>query len=173
MRSRQTLSRESGTPFALARRRPCDWLSKPPQSDRGLSVTWWKWRPASQQHPGELPRLRRSQRAVIARAAAVVTVAALAATGALACDSHAASAGQHSMGGGPGAPRETTSRAAPAGGLTPAQIRAAYGLPAITGLAGPGPLKNITGEGQTIVIVDSFGSPTIAKDLARFDSYFG
>ena len=135
-------------------------------------MTWWKWRPASQQHPGELPRLRRSQRAVIARAAAVVTVAALAATGALACDSHAASAGQHSMGGGPGAPRETTSRAAPAGGLTPAQIRAAYGLPAITGLAGPGPLKNITGKGQTIVIVDSFGSPTIAADLARFDSYF-
>ena len=32
--------------------------------------------------------------------------------------------------------------------------------------------KGITGSGQTIVVVDSFGSPTIASDLAHFDSYF-
>ena len=53
----------------------------------------------------------------------------------------------------------------PAGALTPSQIRAAYDV---------GPLKahGIVGTGQTIVIVDSFGSPTIARDLAAFDSYF-
>jgi subtilase family serine protease len=33
--------------------------------------------------------------------------------------------------------------------------------------------QNITGRGQTIVIVDSFGSPTIQADLATFDSEFG
>jgi subtilase family serine protease len=31
----------------------------------------------------------------------------------------------------------------------------------------------ITGKGETIVIVDSFGSPTIQSDLATFDSQFG
>jgi subtilase family serine protease len=31
----------------------------------------------------------------------------------------------------------------------------------------------ITGTGQTIVIVDSFGSPTIESDLATFDAQFG
>ena len=38
-----------------------------------------------------------------------------------------------------------------------------------------GPLyaKGDTGAGQTIVIFDSFGSPTIASDLAAFDSAFG
>jgi subtilase family serine protease len=135
-------------------------------------VTWWKRRPARQQALAELPRLRGSQRVTIVRAAAAVTATALAATAALACDSHAASSVQHSIGAGPSAPRATTSRVAPGGGLTPAQIRAAYGLPPIADLAGPGPLKNITGKGQTIVIVDSFGSPTITADLARFDSYF-
>jgi subtilase family serine protease len=55
---------------------------------------------------------------------------------------------------------------APAGGLVPAQIAAAYDL-------GPLRAKGIDGAGQTIVIVDSFGSPTIVRDLATFDSYFG
>ena len=32
--------------------------------------------------------------------------------------------------------------------------------------------SGITGAGETIVIVDSFGSPTIASDLAHFDAYF-
>ncbi|MGO8957020.1 MAG: S8 family serine peptidase [Streptosporangiaceae bacterium] len=63
--------------------------------------------------------------------------------------------------------------AGPGGGLTPQQIRAAYGLPLLTDLNGPGPLKGITGAGQTIVIVDSFGSPTIAHDLTKFDATFG
>jgi subtilase family serine protease len=54
---------------------------------------------------------------------------------------------------------------APTGGLTPAQVAAAYDL---------APLRRagVTGAGQTIVIVDSFGSPTIARDLAHFDAYF-
>jgi subtilase family serine protease len=49
--------------------------------------------------------------------------------------------------------------------LTPRQIRAAYDL-------GPLYKEGITGKGQTIVIVDPFGSPTIARDLARFDKRF-
>ncbi len=53
----------------------------------------------------------------------------------------------------------------PGGLLTPAQIRTAYDL---------GPLYNrgITGAGQTIVIVDPFGSPTIRADLHQFDAAF-
>jgi len=47
----------------------------------------------------------------------------------------------------------------------PAQIQKAYD---------EGPLfsKGITGAGETIVIVDAFGSPTIQADLATFDSTF-
>lgn len=55
--------------------------------------------------------------------------------------------------------------AGPAAGLTPAQVSAAYNT-------GPLTASGIDGAGQTIVVVDSFGSPTIARDLAGFDSYF-
>jgi subtilase family serine protease len=48
----------------------------------------------------------------------------------------------------------------------PGQLRTAYNLPPLYG-------KGITGKGQTIVIVDSFGSPTIRHDLAVFDKQFG
>lgn len=48
----------------------------------------------------------------------------------------------------------------------PDQLRAAYHLPALY-------RQNITGTGRTIVIVDPFGSPTIAPDLAGFDRQFG
>jgi subtilase family serine protease len=44
----------------------------------------------------------------------------------------------------------------------PAQIQQAYNLPRLY-------RQGVTGRGQTIVIVDSFGSPTVARDLARFD----
>jgi subtilase family serine protease len=44
----------------------------------------------------------------------------------------------------------------------PSAIRAAYNFP-----------SNLDGTGQTIVIVDAFGSPTIAQDLATFDAAFG
>ena len=49
---------------------------------------------------------------------------------------------------------------------SPDQIRAAYNLPTLYD-------RGITGAGETIVIVDSFGSPTIRSDLAVFDKKFG
>ena len=48
----------------------------------------------------------------------------------------------------------------------PSQIQAAYNLQPLY-------RQGVTGKGQTIVIVDSFGSPTIASDLATFDQEFG
>jgi subtilase family serine protease len=48
----------------------------------------------------------------------------------------------------------------------PTQIQQAYNLPALFS-------KGITGTGETIVIVDSFGSPTIGHDLKVFDRTFG
>jgi subtilase family serine protease len=55
--------------------------------------------------------------------------------------------------------------ATPTGGYSPAQIRAAYAV-------GPLLRAGITGKGQSIVIVDSFGSPTIRHDLTVFDRTF-
>jgi subtilase family serine protease len=54
----------------------------------------------------------------------------------------------------------------PAAGLTPAQLGRAYNLR-------PLQARGIDGARQTIVIVDSFGSPTVARDLAAFDEAFG
>lgn len=48
-------------------------------------------------------------------------------------------------------------------GYSPAKIKKAYGLDQLSK----------TGAGQTIAIVDAYGSPTIANDLATFDSQFG
>ena len=48
----------------------------------------------------------------------------------------------------------------------PAQMQAAYDEQPLFN-------RGITGRGQTIVIVDSFGSPTIRSDLATFDREFG
>ncbi len=45
---------------------------------------------------------------------------------------------------------------------TPSFISSAYNFP-----------SGLTGAGQTIVIVDAYGSPTITTDLATFDSEFG
>ena len=44
----------------------------------------------------------------------------------------------------------------------PSQIRHAYVVP-----------NNLTGRGQTIAIIDAFGNPYIASDLAQFDATFG
>jgi subtilase family serine protease len=44
----------------------------------------------------------------------------------------------------------------------PSQIRNAYVVP-----------KNLDGSGETIAIIDAFGDPYIASDLALFDSTFG
>src|ERR1700678_701238 len=48
----------------------------------------------------------------------------------------------------------------------PAQIQQAYNLPELYA-------SGVTGRGATIVIVDSFGSPTIKHDLGVFDTTFG
>jgi len=48
----------------------------------------------------------------------------------------------------------------------PAQIRQAYHLQALYA-------RGVTGKGATIVIVDSYGSPTIRNDLSVFDRAFG
>ncbi len=48
----------------------------------------------------------------------------------------------------------------------PKQIEQAYNLPRLY-------RSGITGKGQTIVIVDSFGSPTVARDLKVFDQAAG
>jgi subtilase family serine protease len=50
--------------------------------------------------------------------------------------------------------------------FVPDQIEAAYNLPALYA-------HGITGKGRTIVIVDAFGSPTIADDLLQFDQNLG
>jgi subtilase family serine protease len=49
---------------------------------------------------------------------------------------------------------------------SPQEIRTAYGL---NGLINAG----MVGAGETIVIIDSYGSPTIAADLATFDQGYG
>src|SRR3989442_3906388 len=49
---------------------------------------------------------------------------------------------------------------------TPDQMAAAYGVDALHA-------ARITGKGETIVIVDSYGSPTALQDLQFFSSTFG
>ncbi len=64
--------------------------------------------------------------------------------------------------------------------LTTAQCEAKYHLacyqaPQLQAAYDLGPLfrRGITGTGQTIVIVDPFGSPTITRDLATYDAQYG
>ncbi len=52
-------------------------------------------------------------------------------------------------------------------GLTPTQIRHAYGFDQITFGSVQG-----DGSGQTIAIIDAYDSPTIASDLVSFDAYW-
>jgi len=54
----------------------------------------------------------------------------------------------------------------PGGLLTPAQIRTAYDV-------WPLYARGVDGRGQTIVIVDPFGSPLAGQDLRHFDASFG
>jgi subtilase family serine protease len=49
---------------------------------------------------------------------------------------------------------------------SPEEIQTAYGLSSLLA-------DGFDGKGQTIVIVDSYGSPTIAADLAQFDADYG
>ncbi len=55
-------------------------------------------------------------------------------------------------------------------GYSPAEIRAAYGINAITFSNG-----TITGDGagETIAIIDAYSDPNIASDLAAFDAEYG
>ncbi len=48
----------------------------------------------------------------------------------------------------------------------PFQLQQAYDLNSLYA-------RGLTGRGRTIVIVDSFGSPTVRADLAKFDADFG
>lgn len=48
-------------------------------------------------------------------------------------------------------------------GYAPSQIRKAYGVDQLS----------YTGSGQTIAIIDAYGSPTIQNDLTTFDNQFG
>jgi subtilase family serine protease len=70
---------------------------------------------------------------------------------------------------GPASPAHQLAGPPPPGGpsvLNPGQLRAAYDV-------GPLLRRGIDGRGQTIVIVDPFGSPGIQHDLAFFDQQFG
>jgi subtilase family serine protease len=49
---------------------------------------------------------------------------------------------------------------------SPEQIQKAYGIDKLQG-------RGVTGAGRTIVIIDAFQNPTMASDLAAFDSTFG
>ncbi|HKV83451.1 MAG TPA: hypothetical protein VJN88_02775, partial [Ktedonobacterales bacterium] len=49
---------------------------------------------------------------------------------------------------------------------TPSQFRQAYGVQPLTD-------QGMTGKGQTVVLIESFGSPTAQRDINTFDQQFG
>jgi subtilase family serine protease len=56
---------------------------------------------------------------------------------------------------------------------TPQQIRAAYGVDSVPDISLGGATVPNYGQGQTIVLVDAYGSPTAATDLGHFhDTFF-
>ena len=56
---------------------------------------------------------------------------------------------------------------------TPQDIRAAYGVNTVAPITSGGSTAPNYGQGQTIVLVDSYGSPTAASDLQHFhDTFF-
>lgn len=96
-------------------------------------------------------------------AAAIAAGAMLSAAG---CSASGHPGGHQADPAGTAVPPSPASVGKPPAGLTPAQVARAYNL-------GPLRRKGIDGAHQTIVIVDSFGSPTIARDLEAFDVAFG
>jgi subtilase family serine protease len=50
-------------------------------------------------------------------------------------------------------------------GYSPEQMRAAYGVTSLI-------QKGYTGKGQTVVAIESFGSPTLQQDLDTFDQHY-
>jgi subtilase family serine protease len=79
----------------------------------------------------------------------------------------------------PGQPQDTTLTPMATGSTvstyTPAQIRAAYGLPALppSGTTLTAALAAQLGAGQTIYIVDAMHNPNTAAELAAFNQKFG
>ena len=55
---------------------------------------------------------------------------------------------------------------------TPQQIRAAYHVSSVPPIPVGGAAVPNYGQGQTIVLVDSYGSPTAARDLKSFHDTF-
>jgi subtilase family serine protease len=56
---------------------------------------------------------------------------------------------------------------------TPQQIRAAYGVDSVPPVTVNGATEPNYGQGQTVVLVDAYGSPTAAADLRHFhDTFF-
>ena len=56
---------------------------------------------------------------------------------------------------------------------TPQQIRAAYGVDSVAPISAGGQTVPDYGQGQTIVLVDAYGSPTATADLRHFhDTFF-
>src|SRR5487761_1201618 len=55
---------------------------------------------------------------------------------------------------------------------TPRQIRSAYGVDSVPPISVGGAKVPNYGQGQTIVLVDSYGSPTAAADLSHFHETF-
>src|SRR5437868_7064462 len=50
-------------------------------------------------------------------------------------------------------------------GYGPDDLRAAYGVTPLI-------QQGYTGKGQTVVVIESFGDPTIQQDISRFDQAF-
>ena len=66
------------------------------------------------------------------------------------------------------APTDTECRSSlyPSPCYSPQEMRKAYGVDALTD-------AGFVGKGETIVIIDSYGSPTIREDLEAFDRGYG
>ena len=102
---------------------------------------------------------RRGPLAAVALASAVVTLA-------VGCTFTGSLAPAHSPSGEDAVPRVEACETMHVTCYAPAQLQRAYDLLPLY-------RRNLDGRGRTIAIVDSFGSPTIARDLATFDRDFG
>ena len=114
----------------------------------------------------------RSRRATAAAVAGALALAGGIAGGIAGCSTAVSGtsadrhAGHHAASSSPPGGPDPSSIGQPVAGLVPAQIERVYNV-------GPLRRQGIDGAHQTIVVVDSFGSPTIARDLAAFDTAFG
>src|SRR5262245_55497037 len=72
----------------------------------------------------------------------------------------------------PGVGNQTINRSATVRGLTPSQIRHAYGFDQFAYRVGTQTIP-ADGRGTTIAIVDAFDNPNVFSDLHKFDVQFG